>query len=217
MEVQNPTLQHKERLLRKVKLNNNGTATVEWRDYYVNPETGQRSHNDVDNNADDAMIHEDFKAAFAKLDEHWMIRGNEVPEPKGNYAFDGSLKGLDKVTVTSVTFSGGEPTDPDSGEERTPVGAHIQGTMKLSGGGVKNYCLPAIKMGAPQEKYKFSTHLDEHLQVVEQEAYAYVAGKCTPPAQTSLNLEAHNPEDGSAIADPVETEEGVGGGMRRVD
>lgn len=216
MEGQTPTLQHKERLLRKVKLNNNGTATVEWRDYYVNPETGQRSHNDVDSNADDAMIHDDFRAAFEKLNEHWMIRGNEVPEPKANYPFDASLKGLDKVTVTSVTFSGGEPTDPESGEERTPVGAHIQGTMKLSHGGVKNYCLPAIKLGAPQEKYKFSTHLDEHLQVLEREAWAYVAGKCTPPAQQSLNLEAHNPEDGKLIEADAEGEGGLGAGMKAV-
>lgn len=181
-------LRHAERLLRKIKLNNNGTATVEWRDYYVNPVDGKRYHNDVDSGADDAMIHEDFKAAFAKLDEHWMIRGNEVSEPKGNYAFDGSLKGLEKVTVTSVTFSGGEPTDPETGEDRTPVGVHIQGTMKLSGGGVKNYCLPAIKMAAPQEKYRFSTHLDEHLQVITAEAWAYVSGKCAPPAQQAMDF-----------------------------
>ena len=94
--------------------------------------------------------------------------------------------------MTSVTFSGGEPVDPDTGEERSPIATHIQGTMTLNQGGVKNMCTPPIKTSAPGEKYKFATQLDEHLAVIEEEVWAYVAGtKFTPPKnqQTAINFE----------------------------
>lgn len=201
-DIEKPNLQFAERLLRKVKLNNNGTAEVKFRDYYVDNSTGQRAHNDVEHKSDDGeprLAHDDLRSVFKFMDQHWMIRGDEVPEPKGNYSFDGSLKGLERVTVTSVTFSGGEPEDPESGEERSPIAVHIQGTMQLRAGHVKNYCLPPIKLGAPQEKYKFATHLDQHVQMLEAEAMAYIAGKCAPPAQQAMNFDGLNPEDGSAI------------------
>ena len=70
-------MKHAERLLRKVKLNNSGTALVVWKDYYVDGDTGERSRNDVDHPGEQ-LIHEDFRAAFAKLNEHWLIRGEET-------------------------------------------------------------------------------------------------------------------------------------------
>lgn len=192
-------MKHAERLLRKVKLNNSGTATITWKDYYVDADTGERSRNDVDHPGEQ-LIHGDFRAAFAKLNEHWLIRGEETPEPKSNYPFDASLKNLERVTVTSVTFSGGEPVDPESGEERTAVAAHIQGTMTLKGGGVKNFCLPAIKMGAPAEKYRFATHLDQHLAAIEREVWDYASGiKFAPPKeeQTAMSFEGAGGDQGS--------------------
>lgn len=181
--VTEPALKHKERLLRKVKMNNDGSAEVMWKDYFVKPPSDQPSTEpsvQVIDHPGKNKVHDDFREAFKKLDEHWLIRGEEVNEPKANYPFDGSLKNLDRITVTSVTFSGGEPPETE-GDSRQPIAVHIQGTMKLKGGGVKNYCLPAIKLGAPQEKYKFSTQLDEHIQVVSMEALAYAAGKMAPP------------------------------------
>lgn len=205
-------LEHKERLLRKVKLNNNGSASVEWRDYFINQETGQHSHNDVEHpgstNGEVMLIHEDLKAAMAPFSEHWMIFGEEVSEPKANYPFDGSLKGLDRTTVTSVTLSGGEP-QTDADEERTSVAVHIQGTFKLKDGRVKNYCLPGIKMSAPGEKYKFASHVDQHLQALEAEAFAYIAGKCMPPAQQQIQYDETNAlveqeGDQKLLGEPVE-------------
>lgn len=192
-------MKHAERLLRKVKLNNAGTAEVHWKDYYVDADTGVRSVNEVDHPGE-ALIHEDFRKAFALLNEHWLIRGEETQEPKGTYSFDGTLKNLERVTVTSITFSGGEPTDPDSGEERTVEGVHIQGTMTLKGGGVKNFCLPAIKVAAPSEKYKFATHLDQHIQAIEAEVWAYVNGtKFTPPKEEQLALKLGEGEGGDDV------------------
>jgi hypothetical protein len=154
-------LQHKKRLLRKVKRNNNGGATVEWTDIYFDPESGTYVKN-TEARTSDAMIHEDMKSAFAPFAEHWMIFGEETPEPKANHAFDGSLKGLEKVTVTSVTLSGGG-FDEEGTDDDKPIGVHIQGTKKLRCGRVKNYCCPGIKLGSPQEKYKFSADVDAHL------------------------------------------------------
>lgn len=190
-------LTHKARQLRKVKLNNNGGATVEWTDTYFDEESGSYVKNNEERTSD-ALAHDDMKAAFQPFAEHWMIFGEEVPEPKGNYAFDGSTKGLERTTCTSVTLSGGE-SDPDGIDEPTPVGVHIQATRKLRCGRVKNYCTPGIKLGAPQEKYKFATHVDEHLQALEREAWAYLEGKHAPPAQTALTFEPHNETDGSDV------------------
>lgn len=191
-------LRHVERLLRKIKLNSDGSAEVQWRDYYTDSETGEASVRVVDHPGN-ALVHEDLRRAFAPLNEHWMIRGNEVAEPKGNHPFDGVLKNLDRVTVTSVTFSGGEPVENTDLEDRKPLGVHIQGSMTLTGGGVKNYCLPAIRPQTPQEKYKFATDLEQHLAVIEEEAWAYVNGKCSPPAQHTMNFDAASADDGSAV------------------
>lgn len=180
-------LQHKKRLLRKVKRNNNGGATVEWTDIYFDPESGTYVKN-TEARTSDAMIHEDMKSAFAPFAEHWMIFGEETPEPKANHAFDGSLKGLEKVTVTSVTLSGGG-FDEEGTDDDKPIGVHIQGTKKLRCGRVKNYCCPGIKLGSPQEKYKFSAEVDAHLQALEAEAWQYLDGKCAPPAQAALNFD----------------------------
>ncbi len=180
-------LQHKKRLLRKVKRNNNGGATVAWTDVYFNTESGTYVKN-TEERTSDALIHEDMKAAFGPFAEHWMIFGEETPEPKATHAFDGTLKGLEKVTVTSVTLSGGG-TEDEGEEEDKPIGVHIQGTKKLRCGRVKNYCCPGIKLGSPQEKYKFSAEVDAHLQALEAEAWQYLEGKCAPPAQAALNFE----------------------------
>lgn len=205
-------MKHAERLLRKVTLNNNGTATIGWKDYYVDADTGERSRNDVDHPGEQ-LVHEDFRTAFAKLNEHWLIRGEETTEPKGSYTFDGTLKNIERVTVKSVTFSGGEPVDPESGEERSAVAAHIQGTMTLKGGGVKNFCLPAIKMGAPSEKCRFATHLDQHLAAIEREVWDYVSGsKFAPPKQTSMAFEGA--EDGDSASEDIK---GIGAGSLRDD
>lgn len=199
------TLQHKKRLLRKVKRNNNGGATIAWTDVYFDPVSGSYVKN-TEERTSDALIHDDMKAAFGPFAEHWMIFGEEVPDPKANHPFDGSLKGLDKVTVTSVTLSGGVTEDEES-EEDKPIGVHIQGTKKLRCGRVKNYCCPGIKLGSPQEKYKFNAEVDAHLQTLEAEAWAYLDGKCAPPAQTAMNFNDHDGVDGDAA--PVGEEEGA--------
>lgn len=179
-------LQHKKRLLRKVKRNNNGGATIAWTDVYFNSESGTYVKN-TEERTSDALIHEDMKAAFGPFAEHWMIFGEETPEPKATHAFDGTLKGIEKVTVTSVTLSGGG-SEEEGEEEDKPIGVHIQGTKKLRCGRVKNYCCPGIKLGSPQEKYKFSAEVDAHLQVLEAEAWEYLEGKCAPPAQTAIDF-----------------------------
>ena len=194
-------LQHKKRLLRKVKRNNNGGATVAWTDVYFNTESGTYVKN-TEERTSDALIHEDMKAAFGPFAEHWMIFGEETPEPKATHAFDGTLKGLEKVTVTSVTLSGGG-TEDEGEEEDKPIGVHIQGTKKLRCGRVKNYCCPGIKLGSPQEKYKFSAEVDAHLQVLEAEAWQYLEGKCAPPAQVAL------PFDDAEGLEDVGEEEGA--------
>ena len=195
-------LKHMERLLRKVSFNNDGSAEVSWKDYYLNPETNKYSHNNVTHpgrtNGEVMLIHEDLKRAMDPFIEHWLIFGEEVPEPKTNYPFDASIKRIEQTKVTSVTLSGGEP-EPDTGEERKPLAVHIQGTYKLKCGRVRNYCLPGIKITAPQEKYKFAVQVAEHLATLEAEAYAYVMGKVTPPAQLVMNLEPANPEDGADV------------------
>jgi hypothetical protein len=180
-------LQHKKRLLRKVKRNNNGGATIAWTDVYFNSESGTYVKNSEERTSD-ALIHEDMKAAFGPFAEHWMIFGEETPEPKATHAFDGTLKGIEKVTVTSVTLSGGG-FEEEGEEEDKPIGVHIQGTKKLRCGRVKNYCCPGIKLGSPQEKYKFSAEVDAHLQMLEAEAWEYLDGKCAAPAQATINFE----------------------------
>lgn len=192
-------LQHKKRLLRKVKRNNNGGATLAWMDVYFNPESGTYVKN-TEERTSDAPIHADLKAAFDPFAEHWMIFGEETPEPKATHAFDGTLKGLDKVTVTSVTLSGGG-TDEEGDDDDKPIGVHIQGTKKLRCGRVKNYCTPGIKLGSPQEKYKFADMVDAHLQALEAEAWQYLEGKCAPPAQAALNF-----DDASGLEEGAEEE-----------
>lgn len=192
-------LQHKRRILRKVKRNNNGGATIAWTDVYFNPESGTYVRNTEDRTSD-ALIHEDFKAAFGPFAEHWMIFGEEVAEPKANHAFDGSLKGIDRVTVTSVTLSGGSQ-DEEGTDDDQPIGVHIHATKRLKCGRVKNYCCPGIKLGSPQEKYKFSAEVDAHLQTLEAEAWQYLDGKCAPPAQTAMDFTDHEDVDAEEVGD----------------
>jgi len=193
------TMKHKARVLRKVKFNNGGGATIVWADFFLNEESQTYTRVNEDRTSD-AMVHEDFRAAMRPFGEHWLIFGEEVPEPKANYAFDGSLKNFDRVSPTSVTLSGGLP-EFESGEEPQPVGVHIQGTYRLRCGRVKNYCTPGIKLGSPNEKYKFATHVDEHLQRLEAEAWAYLEGKQAPPAQTAMDFNGAAPADDDAPAD----------------
>jgi len=197
-------LQHKKRLLRKVKRNNNGGATIAWTDVYFDPTSGTYVKNTEERTLD-ALIHDDFKAAFAPFAEHWMIFGEEVPEPKANHPFDGSLKGQERVTVTSVTLSGGNQ-DEEGEDDENPISVLIQGTKRLKCGRVKNYCCPGIKLGSPQEKYKFNAEVDAHLQRLEAEAWEYLAGKCAPPAQTAMSFEDH---EGIPEAEVVGEEEGA--------
>lgn len=192
-------LQHKARVLRKVKFNNGGGATIAWADFFFNPDSGTYTRVNEERTSD-ALVHEDFREALRPFGEHWLIFGEEVAEPKANYAFDGSLKNCDRVSPTSVTLSGGLP-EFESGEEPQPVGVHIQGTYRLRCGRVKNYCTPGIKLGSPNEKYKFATHVDQHLQLLEAEAWAYLDGKCAPPAQTAMDFTTAGSDGDDAPAD----------------
>lgn len=191
-------LVHRQRLLRKVKFNNGGGATIHFVDFFFNPETQGYIRN-ADDRTSDALVHDDFKEAMRPFNEHWMIFGEEAPEPKANYPFDGTLKGVDRVTVTSVTLSGGEP-DFESDEEPAPIGVHIQGTYRLKCGRVKNYCLPGIKLGSPGEKYKFATHVDQHMQALEREALEYLSGKQNAPAQQAMDFGGIGDGDGGEEA-----------------
>jgi hypothetical protein len=195
--MSNGQLQHKARVLRKVKFNNGGGATVAWADFFFNPESQSYVRTNEERSSD-ALIHDDFRAAMKPFGEHWLIFGEEVGEPKASYPFDGTLKNLERASITSVTLSGGMP-EFESDEEPAPVGVHIQGTYRLRCGRVKNYCSPGIKLGSPNEKYKFATHVDEHLQALEAEAWAYLEGKQAPPAQTAL---AFDPEAADAGESP---------------
>ena len=89
-------LQHKARVLRKVKFNNGGGATIAWADFFFNPESGTYTRVNEERTSD-ALVHDDFREAMRPFGEHWLIFGEEVPEPKANYAFDGSLKNGDRV------------------------------------------------------------------------------------------------------------------------
>lgn len=186
-------LQHKKRLLRKVKLNNNGGATVEWSDTYFNPESGTYITN-TEARTSDAPVHEDLMAAMAPIKEHLAIACEEVPEPKANHPFDGSLKGIDKFYASSVSFSGG--IVKEEGEDSPPIGVHIFGRKTLKGGRVVNFGTPGLKLGAPQEPYKFITALDVHVQALEAEVWAYLDGKHAPIHQTTMNFNDADGVDG---------------------
>lgn len=179
-------LEHKERLLRKVKLNSGGGATVEWLDVWWNPETQSYVRNS-ESRTSDGMVHEDLSRAMGKLAEHLAICCEMVPEVKGNHAFDGSLKGLEKFKISSCTLSGGE--QEEDGEKRDPVGVHIFGRKRLKDGRVVNFGTPGIKLAHPQEAYKFAADLSVHVEAIETEAWLYLDGKVAPPAQTALDLE----------------------------
>ena len=181
-------LQHKKRQLRKIKLNNNGGATVEWSDTYFDPEGGSYVTNN-ESRTSDAPVHDDLLAAMKPMHEHLAIACEEVPEPKANHPFDGSMKGIDKFYVSSVTLSGG--VAKEEGDEPQPIGVHIFGRKTLKGGRVVNFGTPGLKLSAPQEPYKFITDLDVHVQRLEAEAFEYLGGKHAPPAQMALNLTDH--------------------------
>lgn len=199
METNNPktrnqmsTLEHRERLLRKVKLDTGGGATVEWTDTYWNPETLSYVKND-ESRTSDGMVHEDLTAAMKPMREHLAIRCEMVPEVKGNHAFTGTMKGIEKYSVSSVIFRGGEQDNED--EDRSPVQVQVYGMKRLTDGRVVNFGTPGIKLGVPQEPYRFTSQLDEHVSVLETEVWAYLEGKVAPPAQTALDLDAEPIEE----------------------
>lgn len=191
------TLQHKQRVLRKVKFNNGGGATVEWEDMYFDAEAGTYVKT-TEARVSDALIHDDLRAAMGPMSEHLAIACEEVPEPKGNYGFDQSIKGIEKFAVSIVTFRGGDG-DPDGVDDPKPMQVFISGNKRLKAGYKTNFGTYGIKLGSPQEPYKFTTQLDLHVTTLESEAMEYLAGKHAPPAQTALNFEGHNEEDGSAL------------------
>jgi len=195
-------LQHKERLLRKVKMNNNGGATVDWLDTFYDPESGSYVKNEESRTSDGA-VHQDFTDAFKPLVEHLAVACEMVPEVKANHSFDGSLKGIEKFAVSSLTLRGGLMGDDG---DRDPVYTFIFGRKRLKDGRVVNFGTPNIKLGSPQEPYKHVSMLDMHIQQVEKEAWAYLDGKVAPPAQKALPFE----EGGdTGDADDVGEEEGA--------
>ena len=143
-------------------------------------------------------LHDDLKAAVGLFIEHLAIAAEEVAEPKGNYAFDQSIKGLDKYSVSSVTLRGGD-SDPDGLEEPKPVQVFIFGNKRLKPGYKKNFGTYGIKLASPQEPYKFAVALEQHVAALESEAWDYLDGKHAPPAQTALNLDAHDDSDGEDV------------------
>lgn len=179
-------LQHKKKLLRGVKRNSNGGATVSWMDLYFNPDSGTYVKH-ADERTSNEPIHEDFKSAFRPFAEHYLIFTELVSEPKATHPFDGSTKGVDRLHIGSIILSGGN-VDESGADDDKPIGVQIHGTRRLKCGRVVNALAPAIKLGAPQEKYKFSAEVDAHLQVLEAEAWQYLEGKCAPPAQAALQF-----------------------------
>lgn len=195
-----------ERLLRKVKLNNNGGLTIEWLDMLYNPETFAR--NEVSGSrTSDALAHDDMIAAMGKLKEHLIILGEEETV-KGNYPFDGSVRNLEKYFVSSLTLRGG--LSPGEGEDATPVSAHIFGRKKLTTGHVKNFGV-AAKLGVPQEQYKFNGQLAEHVEAIIDEAWAYLFdGKHNdPPASNQKSMDF--PEDDGRADEAIAN---IGGSTR---
>ena len=190
-------LQHKKRMLRKVKLNNGGGATIEWQDMYFDAESASYVKTS-DGRTSDALAHDDLKAAVGLFIEHLAIAAEEVAEPKVNYPFDQSIKGLEKYAVSSVTLRGGD-SDPDGMEEPKPVQVFIFGNKRLKPGYKKNFGTYGIKLASPQEPYKFAVALEQHVAELEAEAWAYLDGKHAPPAQTALNLDAHDDADGEEV------------------
>lgn len=192
-----PELQHKQRLLRKIKLNNGGGATVEWQDVYFDPESSTYVKSS-ESRTSDGLAHDDLKAAIAPFAEHLAIACEEVPEPKANYGFDSTIKGLEKFSVGSVVMRGGDG-DPDGMDEPKPVQCFIFGNKRLKTGHKTNFGTYGIKPESPQEAYKFVSHLSQHLAALEAEVWAYLSGKHAPVAQTALNLAPHNDDDGADV------------------
>lgn len=181
-----PVLELKERLLRKVKINNGGGATVEWQEVYWNPETKSYIRNNEERTSD-GLVSDDLRTAMSVLSEHLAIACEMVQEPKGNHAFDGSLKGLEKFTAVSMVLRGGEQEEGDM--DRDPLQVFIFGNKRLKSGRVVNFGTYGIKMGQPNEPYKFSVQLDQHMSAVVREAWLYLQGKVAPPPQQALDLE----------------------------
>lgn len=190
-------LQHKQRLLRKIKRNNGGGATVEWLDVYFDPPSSTYI-NSSESRTSDGGIHDDLKAALAPFAEHLAIICEEVPDPKGNYNFDGSIKGLEKFSVGSVVIRGGDG-DPDGLDETKPMQCFIFGNKRLKSGHKTNFGTPGIKPESPQESYRFGSHLAQHVATLTEEVWQYLAGKHAPVAQTALNLEGANADDGEDV------------------
>lgn len=197
MEETNNALQHKSRLLRKLKLNNGGGATIGWMDLYFDP--GSSTYVNVnEERTSDAGVHDDLLEALKPFAEHLAIICEQLPEPKGNYEFDQSLKGLDRFSVGSVVLRGGDG-DPDGLDEPKPVQCFIFGNKRLKSGHKTNFGTPGIKPTSPQEGYKFVASLSAHIAVLESEVWEYLNGKHAPIMQTALNLEPHNEDDGDAV------------------
>jgi hypothetical protein len=190
-------LQHKQRLLRKIKLNNGGGASVEWMDLYFDP--GSSTYvKSSETRTSDGLVHDDLKAALQPFAEHLAIACEEVPEPKANYNFDGSLKGLDKFSVGSVVLRGGDG-DPDGLDEPKPLQCFVFGNKRLKTGHKTNFGTPGIKPDSPQEQYKFGSYMAQHVAALTEEVWLYLSGKHAPVAQTALNLEAANEDDGDGV------------------
>lgn len=205
---QTTNIERKERLLRKVKLNNNGGATIEWKDLFWDTDNQRYIHKE-DASTCDAGVHDDLKNAMDKLIEHLAICCEMIGEVKGNYRFDGTLKGLEKFSVSSMVLRGHEHSET---EDRTPMQVFIFGNKKLKSGHVTNFGTYGIKLGVPQEKYRFSAELSVHVAQVEAEAWAYLDGKVAPPAQQALDLEDHPQvsgtlELGEPVGEPTEAED----------
>ena len=199
--MMNNGLVHRERLLRKVKLTNDGGAQVAWIDIWYDQE-GSRYVKSEDDRECDGKVHEDLKAAMQPFAEHFAIRCDQA-KVKANYGFDGTAKGAEKCSISSVTFSGGV-TDPENDDDGQPLAAHITCYTKWEGGGGATWCSPGMKPNAPNEKYKFTSELDAHIGTLEREAWAYLDGKIAPaPVDPQLSITdaiADNEADASILA-----------------
>ena len=138
-----PALELKERLLRKVKMNNDGGATVEWQEVYWNPDTRNYIRNNEDRTSD-GLVSNDLRAAMRVLNEHLAIACEMVPEPKGDHPFNGSLRGGDKFTAVSMVLRGGEQGEEEM--DRDPVQVFILVMSQLS----------VVTFGTPRPVWKQS-------------------------------------------------------------
>lgn len=138
--------------------------------------------------------HEDLVKCFRRLAAHYALIATYVDRDLDGLELEmsGELSirpaALEKISVSSVIFSGKDSNDENRGVQ-------LVGRKDVLGGLPMNSITPLIKLDDSKKNYPYQSELDDLIEDLKIEVKLYLGGKQAPAAQTQIGFSGNEEEE----------------------